>query len=101
MARISQVTRTILTTKVKALCLDIVEQKPFEAEFILSGTYKDTKHLMKALEAVANTETKKVVHVKSTEIVETLYGMSEQDFISNAKILPPRAVKTEDKKAAK
>lgn len=95
MARIPMVTRTIQTTKVKALCLDIAEQKPYESEFILSGTYKDNKHLMKALETVANDDTHKVVHIKETEIVETLYGMSEQEFISHAKQLPPRSVKTE------
>ena len=93
MARTPMVTRTIQTTKVNALCLDIVEQKPFEKEYILSGTYKDNKHLMKALETVANDDTHKVVHVKSTEIVETLYGMTEQEFISYAKVLPPRSVK--------
>lgn len=93
MARTPMVTRTIQTTKVNALCLDIVEQKPFEREYILSGTYKDNKHLMKALETVANDDTHKVVHVKSTEIVETLYGMTEQEFISYAKVLPPRSVK--------
>ncbi len=93
MARTPMVTRTIQTTKVNALCLDIVEQKPFEREYILSGTYKDNKHLMKALETVANDDTHKVVHVKSSEIVETLYGMTEQEFISYAKVLPPRSVK--------
>ena len=93
MARIPMVTRTIQTTKVNALCLDIAEQKPFEKEYTLSGTYKDNKHLMKALENIANDDTHKVVHVKSTEIVETLYGMTEQEFISYAKVLPPRSVK--------
>ena len=93
MARIPMVTRTVETTKVKALCLDIAEQKPYEAEFILSGTFKDDKHIMKALEAVANDDTHKVVHIKSTEIVETLYGMTEQEFIDHAKVLPPRAAK--------
>ena len=96
MARTPMVTRTIQTTMVNALCLDIVEQKPFEKEYILSGTYKDNKHLMKALETVANDDTHKVVHVKSAEIVETLYGMTEQEFISYARVLPPRSVK-EDK----
>lgn len=93
MARTPMVTRTIETTKVVALCVDVVEQKPYEAEFILSGTYKDGKSLMKALEKVANDETHKVVHVKSADVLETLYGMTEQEFISSAKVLPPRPVK--------
>lgn len=93
MARKPMVTRTITTTKVTALCLDIAEQKPVEKDFILSGTYKDTKHLMKALESVANTDTLKAVHIITTAEVETLYGMDEQEFIANAKVLPPRATK--------
>lgn len=93
MARIPMVTRTIQITKVKALCLNIADQKPFEKEYVLSGIYKDNKHLMKALEKVANDDTHKVVHVKSTEVVKTLYGMTEQEFVSCAKVLPPRGVK--------
>lgn len=93
MARAPQVTRTILTTTVTALCIDLVEQKPYDAQFTLPRTYKDNASIMKALAKIANTDTVKVVHVKSAEVNETLYGMSEQDFISHATILPPRAVK--------
>lgn len=93
MARTPQVTRTIQTTKVIALCLDIENQKPFDKEVTLSGTYKDEKHIMKALTALVNSDTIKVVHVKHTEVQETLYGMTEQEFISHAKVLPPRPTK--------
>lgn len=93
MARAPQVTRTIQTTKVIALCLDIEEQKPYDKEITLSGTYKDEKSIMKALTNLVNDDTHKVVHVKSTEVQETLYGMSEQEFISHAKVLPPRSTK--------
>ena len=93
MARVAMVTRTIQSTKVKALCVDIMEQKPYEAEFVLSGTYKDAKSLMKALEKVANTDTTKVVHIKTSEVVEKLYGMTEQEFLERAKELPPRGAK--------
>ncbi|MBO7697002.1 MAG: hypothetical protein J6T10_30600 [Methanobrevibacter sp.] len=93
MARVAMVTRTIQSTKVKALCVDINEQKPFENEYVLSGTYKDAKSLMKALEKVANTNTVKVVHIKASEIVEKLYGMTEQEFLERAKELPPRGTK--------
>lgn len=93
MARAPQVTRTIQTTKVIALCLDIKEQKPYDKEIVLSGTYKDDKAIMKALANLINDDTNKVVHVKSTEVQETLYGMSEQEFIAHAKVLPPRSTK--------
>lgn len=90
MSRISMVTRTIETTKVLALCVNVATQTTCENEYILSGTFKDNSAVLKALVKVANTDDTKVVHIISTETVETLYGMSEQDFIASAKILPPR-----------
>lgn len=90
MARVPQVTRTIQTTKVKVLCLDLVEQKPFEKEITLPRTYKDEAHILKQVKKIVDTDTCKAVHIVSTEVNETLYGMSEQKFIEMAEILPPR-----------
>ena len=90
MARVPQVTRTIITTKANVLCLNIETAEPFNKEVILPRTYKDEKHLMKAVSQVVDNEHEKAVHVVDTEIVETLYGMTEQEFIEKAKILPPR-----------
>ena len=89
MARKPMVTRTITTTQVNVLCLDIVAGEPFNQQVTLPRTYKEDKKLMKAIEAVVNTENVKAVHVVAKEEVETLYGMSEQDFIANATILDP------------
>ena len=87
MARKPMVTRTITTTQVNVLCLDIVAGEPFNQQVTLPRTYKEDKKLMKAIEAVVNTESVKAVHVVAKEEVETLYGMSEQDFINNAVVL--------------
>ena len=87
MARKPMVTRTITTTQVNVLCLDIVAGEPFNQQVTLPRTYKDDKKLMKAIEEVVNTENLKAVHVVAKEEVETLYGMSEQDFINNAVVL--------------
>lgn len=96
MARQPQVTRTIPTTKAVVLVADIVTGKVAEREVSIPREFKKPKKLHEALEAVINTETEKLVHIKSTKIEETLYGMSEQKFIDNAEILPPRGTKTED-----
>lgn len=96
MARVPQITRTIQTTKVNVLCLDIVEGKPFNKEVILPRTYKDNKAIMKQLETVINSDTVKAVHVVSAEVQETLYGMTEQRFIELADVLPARAKRCED-----
>ena len=90
MARKPMVTRTIVTTKVNVLCLDIQSSEPFNKVVTLPRTYKDEKKLLKKVEEVVNTDDIKAVHVVDKEEVETLYGMTEQDFIQYAKVLPPR-----------
>ena len=89
MARKPMVTRTIVTTKVNVLCLDIKSAEPFNQTITLPRTYKDEKKLLKKVEEVVNTDDVKAVHVVDKEEVETLYGMTEQDFITNATILDP------------
>lgn len=84
------ITRTIKSTKVNALCLDIVSAEPFNQSFILAGTYKDTSKIKKALEKQFNNEEHVIAHIVSVEELNTLYGMSEQKFIENAEILPAR-----------
>lgn len=93
MARQPQVTRTIPTTKAKVLVLNIETGISEEREVSIPREFKKAKKLRDAIEAVVNTETEKLAHIKSTEIVEVLYGMSEQKFIENAEILPPRSSK--------
>lgn len=89
MARKPMVTRTIVTTKVNVLCLDVQSAEPFNKVVSLPRTYKDEKKLLKTVEEVINTDTVKAVHVVDKTEVETLYGMEEQDFINSAKILDP------------
>lgn len=89
MARKPMVTRTIITTKVIVLCLDVNSAEPFNETVTLPRTYKDDKKLLKSVEEVINTDTVKVVHIVDKKEIETLYGMTEQDFINNAKILDP------------
>lgn len=91
MARTPMVTRTIVTTKAIIMCLDVEAGEPFNKEVTLPRTYKDEKALLKKVRPLVETETVKAVHVVDTEEVETLYGMTEQEFIENAQILPPRA----------
>ena len=95
MARKPMVTRTITTTKATALCLNIESGEPENITVTVPRTYKDEEKLLKAVKDTAETDTLKVVHIVSTEEVETLYGMSEQDFINGATVLPPRGTKAE------
>ena len=93
MARKPMVTRTIVTTIATVLCLDLEKKEPFEKEVKIPRTYKDEKHMMKAVESAVNSDKVKAVHILSTRTEETLYGMTEQKFIENAEILPNREIK--------
>lgn len=84
------VTRTIQTTEATVLCIDIINSEPFNKTVTLPRTYKDEKSLMKKVASVIDNDTVKAVHVVATEIHETLYGMTEDDFIAAAEIMPPR-----------
>ena len=90
MARQPQVTRTIQTTKANVLCIDLANEQPFTQEVILPRTYKDERSMIKPL---VENDTIKVVHVQNFTVESTLYGMTEEEFISAAHILPARTSK--------
>lgn len=96
MARVPQVTRTIQTTNVSVLCMDIQNREPVNIDVVLPRTYKDDETMLKAVKKIAETDTIKPVQIVSSMVQETLYGMSEQDFISHAEVLPPRNIINND-----
>lgn len=92
MPRPQLVTRTIKSTKVVALVCDVENFTTTTQEFTLPRTYPDTETVLKMLQKKYSTDTDKIVKVISTEVCEALYGMSEDKFIANAEVLPPRVV---------
>ena len=90
MARVPMVTRTIVATKVNIMCLDVQAGEPCNKEITVSRTYKDDESLLKKVRPMIETDTLKAVHVVDKEEIETLYGMTEQEFIQHAEVLPPR-----------
>lgn len=90
------VTRTITTTTAKIMCLNVNDGTSTTVEITLPRTYKDDKAVLKQAKETIETEEIKAVHVISTETSETLYGMTESEFIQYAKILPPRGTKSEE-----
>lgn len=96
MARTPMVTRTIITTKVNVLCLNIEQGEPFNKIVEVPRTYKTDDELLNKVKSVAETDTEKCVHIVYKEEIETLYGMTEQEFIEHATVLPPRGEKTDN-----
>lgn len=95
MARKAMVTRTVQTTIATALCLNTTTAEPFNETVTLSGTFKDKKSLMKAVKNLIENEEISVAKIVDVTIEEKLYGMTEQKFIDNAEIFPPRTTKVE------
>lgn len=96
MARLPMVTRTITTTKVNVLCLDIEHAEPCNKVITIPRTYKDEETILKKVKPLLETESLKVVHVVGTETEEALYGMTEQEFVELAHPLLDRTGKTEE-----
>ncbi len=99
MARVPMVTRTIIATKANVMCLDVQAGEPCNRVVTVPRTYKDDEALMKKVRPLIETETLKAVHIVDKEEIETLYGMTEQEFIEHAKVLPPRSTTEKEAEA--
>lgn len=96
------VTRTIISTKAIALCVNPHTAYTFEQVFMLSGNIEDKAKALKKLSKEYNTDDCTIVAVRALAVVNELYGMDEADFIAGAKILDPatrKAIETEQSDA--
>lgn len=98
MAREAMVTRTLTTTKANVVCLDVHKNETFIKVVELPRTYKDNDALLKKVRSLIESIDVIPVYIDSTEVNETLYGMSEHEFIQHAKVLPLRNTETVNKK---
>ena len=92
------VTRTIISTKVTALCVNPQTAETFEQDFTLSGKIEDKTKALKKVSKTYNDDTTAVVAVRELTPIEALYGMSEAHFIAGAVILDPatrKAIETD------
>ena len=96
MARVPMVTRTVTTTTVNAMCVDTTKGEVCNRITTLPRTYNDDAKLLKKVKEQLETAELKVVQIVDKTENETLYGMSEQDFINSAKVLTDRNHLPED-----
>ena len=95
MARERMVTRTVFETVVDVM---VVNTDNAQVSIIQKQlTFQpDEKTALKYIQKHFDTDKTKHVSIQGFEQKETLYGMTEQEFIELAKILPPRTIgKTE------
>lgn len=87
-ARTRVISRTVKTTVVDVLCLDIVNGEPFNKTVELNGYYKDDRKLFKIVEKEINIEnTVKAVHIVGKTEGQKRYAMLESDFIKVANVI--------------
>ena len=89
MARKRMVTRTIVTTNVKVLCVNVKTSEVETKTFTLGandGT--EEKKILKRVQELLDPDVKAVTITEFTE-KEELYGMTEELFIRFAKALDP------------
>lgn len=90
MARQPMVTRTVKISHVNVLCLDIINEAPFQKIVDISREIKDKDKLLKKIKGIVDSDEVVAVRIIGTETEEVLYGMTEQKFIETADILPSR-----------
>ena len=94
MARERMVTRTVVTTTVDVLVISINTAETGTKTFVLTqNMVKDEKTMLNNAQVMLENECGemwKAVAIKNIKEEETLYGMTEQDFMKYAKVLPPR-----------
>lgn len=78
------VTRTLKSTEVNVLCLDIETAEPFNRTIILPRTYKNDEAMLKVAKAEIDTDKVKAVAIAASKVKLCKYGMSEAAFIANA-----------------
>lgn len=93
MAWVPMVTRTMKTTKVNVLCMDLINAEPVNRDLTIPRVYKDEKKLFKVVQSILDNDEIKAVKIVKSEEVEILYGMTEQEFMENAQILDPETRK--------
>lgn len=95
MARQRMVTRTVLVTELEVMCVNVNTAEVSINEYKLSGTSYDKETAMKSLKKQYETDSFKLVNIQSINESEVLYGMTEEEFIELARVLPPRNYKTD------
>lgn len=88
MARERMITRTVIQTTAKVMCLNATTAEVSINDYTIGGTYTESD-LLKKCKKLFETDEFKVVHIESSKVEEILLGMTEEDFIRYATVLPP------------
>lgn len=94
MANVKMVTRTIEQTEAEVMCVDTNTAQVTINSYTIGGAYTDDD-LLKKLKKLFELDGIVLVKIESQRTDQLLLGMTEEDFIRYAKVLPPRQIKKE------
>ena len=94
MASAKMVTRTIEQTTAEVMCVDTNTAQVTVNSYTIGGVYTD-EDLLKKLKKLFEADGLVLVKIESQHTEQLLLGMSEEDFIRYATVLPPRCSKKE------
>lgn len=86
MRRDRMITRIVLQTTAEVMCIDVTTAEVNINTYTLGGTYTDTD-LLKKLKEIYETDTYKLVYIKSNTHEEILLGMTESQFFKYATVV--------------
>ena len=87
MPRLPQVTRTMQTTLVKAVCMNLETKRAEEIEIRIPRDYKSEQQLSKPVKAALDGTKYKLVYITEWEPQTVRFRMTEQDYINKAEII--------------
>lgn len=89
MARTRMVTRTVTQTTAEVMTLNVTTAEVRIKPYTIGGEYTP-EECLKKLQKLFQTDEEKLVHIDKMEVEEVLLGMTEEEFIRLAQVLPPR-----------
>ena len=94
MANVKMVTRTIEQSTAQVMCVDTNTAQVSINTYTIGGAYSDDD-LLKKLKKLFENNGLVLVNIESQHTEQLLLGMTEEDFIRYATVLPPRNIKKE------
>lgn len=94
MANVKMVTRTIEQTTAEVMCVDTNIKQVLVNTYKIGGVYTD-EDLLKKLKNIFENSSLVLVKIENQKTEQLLLGMTEEDFIRYATVLPTRSTKKE------
>ena len=96
MARERMVTRTITSTLVTVMQVNTETAEVTNKNYNISSIFNDDAKLLRAVKKLYETEEEKIVAIVDKQEISDLYGMTENEFLTHAHIIPRKETKGEN-----